>query len=308
MYQWLDGKPAWKVKFDEYVPGARFYGLERLTLNSNYWDGATMAETLAYRLWRTAGNPAPRTGYANVTFNGEPYGLYTVVEAMDDGFVEAWWPDSEGGLYEMCRGCDLNLDCAQYVLQETGVAFDETGLPRACEAAASGDAERIRAHFDWARLTTYVALERVANHADSYSYNRNNYYVYHDPSTDRVTLTPWGADSTFSYSYPPDADTPCQPGYFDNLASEPGAYLAQWCLADAACRADVEARMLDVAALLVAEDFAGHVLRTRDRIEGAVAADPRWPWGVDTWAAKVDCFHTWIADRPAQIEAFVAGN
>jgi hypothetical protein len=307
-YQWLDARPAWKVKFDEFVPGARFYGLERVTLNSNYWDGSMMAETLAYRLWRKAGNPAPRTGYANVTFNGELVGLYTVVESMDDGFVEAWWPDSEGGLYEMCRTCDFQLDCSAYPLQETGESFDETGLARACAAAATGDADEIRAHFDWERLVTWMALERVANHSDSYSYNLNNYYVYHDPLTDRVTLTPWGADSTFSYAYPPDADTPCQPGYFDNLANDPGAYLARWCRADAVCWAEVEARMSALGELLVEEDFAGFVARTRDRIDDAVAADPRWPWGVDTWTSKAACFETWIAARPAEIEAFVAAH
>lgn len=42
-YQWLDGKPAWKLKFDEFEPGVRVHGLERLTLDSNYWDGVVMA-------------------------------------------------------------------------------------------------------------------------------------------------------------------------------------------------------------------------------------------------------------------------
>lgn len=307
-YQWLDGRPAWKIKFDEYTAGARFRGLERLTLDSNYWDGSMMAETLAYRLWRLADAPAPRTGYARVSYNGQLYGLYTIVESMDDGFVEANWPGSEGGLWEMCRSCDLNLDCSQYELQETGDNFDESGLLRACDAARSGDAEQIRAHFDWARLTRYMALERVANHADSYSYNLNNHYLYHDPLTDWVTLTPWGADSTFSYSYPPDEERPCEPGYFDNLANDPGAWLATWCRATPECWTDVKAEMSGLAELLVAEDFAGYVDHTRDRIAEAVAEDPTWPWGVDTWTEKSECFHQWISDRPAQVEAFVASH
>ena len=307
-YQWLDGRPAWKVKFDEYIPGLRVWGLERLTLDSNYWDGSMMAETLAYRVFRRAGNPAPRTGYAQVRLNGELLGLYTVVESMDDGFVEAWWPDSEGGLYEMCRSCDFNLDCSGYELQETGENFDPSGLSRACDAAATGDEAAIRAHFDWDRLVRYMALERVVNHADSYSYNRNNYYVYHDPLDDRLTLTPWGADSTFSYSYPPDEDRPCEPGYFDNLASDPGAWLASWCLQTPSCWADVETEMTRLGQLLVEEDLAGFVDITHDRIADAVAADPTWPWGLDTWEEKVDCFGRWIEDRPAQIEAFVAAR
>ncbi len=304
-YQWLDGKPAWKLKFDEFEPGVKVFGLERLTLDSNYWDGAMMAETLAYRTWRLSGNPAPRTGYANVTLNGEPYGLYTIVEAMDDTFIDTNWPGSEGGLYEMCRSCDFNLDCAQYPIQETGDNFDEFGLARACASAATGNEADMRTAFDWDRLTRYMALERVVNHADSYSYNRNNYYVYHDPLTEQLTLTPWGADSTFSYTYPPDEVRPCEPGYFDNLAANPGAYLASWCMGNEACWADVEAHMLELSEQMVADDLQGFILATHDRLAESVAADPRWPWGVDTWESKVDCFHQWVVNRPAQVEAFV---
>ena len=304
-YQWLDGKPAWKLKFDEFETGARVQGLERLTLDSNYWDGAVMAETLAYRMWRLSGNPAPRTGYANVTLNGEAYGLYTIVEAMDDGFIDHNWPKSEGALYEMCRSCDFNLDCAQYPLQESGDNFDEFGLARACADAATGQEDTMRSAFDWERLTRFMALERVLNHADSYSYNRNNYYVYHDPLTGQLTLTPWGADSTYSYTYPPDEDRRCEPGYFDNLAADPGAYVASWCMGNAACWADVKAEMLVVSDLMVATDLQGFILATHDRLAESVAADPRWPWGVDTWEAKVDCFHQWVVNRPALVEAFV---
>lgn len=307
-YQWLDARPAWKLKFDEYIPGLRVEGRERLTLDSNYWDGSMMAETLAYRTWRLAGNPAPRTGYANVRFNGDLVGLYTIVESMDDQFVEANWPDSNGGLYEMCRSCDFDRDCGDYPPQDLGEAHDESGLPRACAAAASGEEEEIRAHFDWARLTRYIALERAVNHNDSYSYNLNNYYLYHDPLTDSVTLSPWGVDSTWSYSYPPDEDRPCEPGYFDALNTTAGAYLTRWCRANAACWADVEAHTLEIADLMEETDLAGFAAETEARIADSVAADPRWPWGIDTFHAKASCFQTWIEDRPAQLRSSVADH
>jgi spore coat protein CotH len=307
-YQWLDGRPAWKVRFNEYEPELRFYGLERLTLDSNYWDGSMMAETLAYRAWRLSGNPAPRTGYANVSFNGELYGLYTIVEAMDDGFIDSAYPDTEGTLWEMCRSCDFQLDCSMYPLQEEGAAADPSGLSRACAAAASGSEAEIRAHFDWERLTRYFALERVVNHSDSYGYNRNNYYVYHDPTTDQVSLSPWGADSTFSYSYPPDEDRPCEPGYFDNLTRDPGAYLAVWCRGNAACWADVRAEMSLLADLIEAEGLAAYAAETAARLRPSVEADPRWPWGVETFDKKSACFEQWLLDRPAQVRAYVAAH
>ncbi len=305
-YQWIDGKPAWKVKFDHVEPEARFYGLERLTFDSNYWDASQMAETLAYRAWRQADAPAPRTGYAWVTLNGEALGLYTLVEPMDDGFVDRWWPGSDGGLYEMQRSCDVVRDCSCYELQETGGRFDPDGLTRACEAAASGDADAIAAHWD--RIARYQALERALNHSDSYTFNLNNYYLYHDPLTDRVTITPWGADSTFSYAYPPDADIPCRPGYFDVLGG--GAYgaLSSWCAADAACWAEVKAELLAIADQLDREDLAGYAARTAERLDPWVAQEPRWPWGHDTFTEQAACFVEWIEARPGELRAYVAGG
>jgi hypothetical protein len=308
-YQWLDGKPAWKLKFDEYVEGGRFHGKERLTLNSNYWDGSQMAETLAYRTWRKADSPAPRTGYAQVTFNGEAYGLYTIVEAMDDQFVERWWPGSDGGLYEMNRSCDFDQDCACYELQDQGANFDASGLHRACAAAVTGDLDAIQATWDWERFLSFQAVERVVNHPDTYSYNLNNYYVYHDPLTDTVALTPWGADSTFTYVYPPnDVTHACEAVYLDDLATTPGAYMAQWCMRDPTCWPAAKARMLDVADQLEDDDLLDLVDETHDRIAGAVASEPRWPWGYETFEYQVACFRDWIGRRPDVIRQWVGAN
>lgn len=307
-YQWIDAKPALKIKFDEYTEGARFHGLERLTLDSNYWDGTQMAETLAYRMWRASDAPAPRTGYARVSLNGDPLGLYTIVEAMDDGLMDQWWPGSNGGLYEMGRTCDFTLDCSCYELQDTGDAFDPSGLGRACAAAASGDEAAIRATWDWDRLVRYQALELGLNHPDSYTFNRNNYYVHHDPVTDHATLLPWGADSTFSYAYPPDEDRPCQPGYYDTLTMGRAGALSAWCADTPGCREAVQAELLALADRIEAEDLAGFAATTAARIDADVAADPRWPWGHDTFVAKTACFQDWITARPGEIRAYVAGG
>lgn len=307
-YQWITGKPAWKIRFDEFDEGLRFHGLKRLTLNSNYWDGAQMAETLAYRTFREADVPAPRTGYATVSLNGDADGLYTIVEAMDDDFMDRNWPGSNGGIYEMQRTCDVNLDCSCYELQDSGPEFDPDGITRACAAAATGNESEIRAHWDWKRLTTFIAVEYVVNHPDSYSFNLNNYFLYHDPETDFASISPWGADSTFSYAYPPDADQACEPGLFDDFGSFPRGYLATWCRANEACWADVSAAMLDVADQLEANDLAGRVTTTHDRIAAAVEAETRWPWGMDTFEGQVACFQTWITDRPERVRAFVAAQ
>jgi hypothetical protein len=44
-------------------------------------------------------------------------------------------------------------------------------------------------------------METITNHWDGYANDRNNFFVYHDPTTDKLDFIPWGVDATFQ----PDA-------------------------------------------------------------------------------------------------------
>ena len=41
-------------------------------------------------------------------------------------------------------------------------------------------------------------MEVVTDHWDGYANNQNNFFVYHDPSTDKMSFIPWGIDDLFS--------------------------------------------------------------------------------------------------------------
>lgn len=304
----ITDKPAWKIKFNEYVDGGRFYGLERLTLNNNVWDATCMSENLGYRVFREAGSPAPRTGYANVTLGGESYGLYTVVEAADDVWVDHTWPGSEGGLWEMTRECDFTSDCSCFEEQWQGEDYDPQALREVCEAVATGDLETIREVFDWPATLAFWASERVANHPDSYTYNLNNYHIYHDPGPDELSFSPWGGDSMFTYWYPPDqVDHPCEPmSRYQTLGDTPYGYLGQWCESDPGCWAELSDAMLEVADLFEEMALADEVTATADTIREAVYADERTAnWDPEHFEYRVDCFEEFIRQRPDEVRAFL---
>ena len=44
--------------------------------------------------------PAPRASFANVTFNGEAWGFYTVVEQIDDQFLDWAIEEDSGNLFK----------------------------------------------------------------------------------------------------------------------------------------------------------------------------------------------------------------
>ncbi len=60
------GKPSFKIDLNKYVKGQKLAGVSTLNLHSNITDASWMNEVLAYRLYRDAGAPAPRTAYAKV--------------------------------------------------------------------------------------------------------------------------------------------------------------------------------------------------------------------------------------------------
>jgi spore coat protein CotH len=86
-----------KLKFSEYDDTGRFYGLKRLNFNSMETDASKMHDVLGYALFREAGVPAPRATYAKLVVNGEPLGLFALVEQIDGAFTRSRFHDEDGG-------------------------------------------------------------------------------------------------------------------------------------------------------------------------------------------------------------------
>ena len=304
-FQSIDQKPALKLKFHEYISGQRFHGLERLTLNNEVWDSTMMAETLAYQAWRENGSAAPQTGYAVVMLNDRPLGLYAIIESMDDDFIERQWPDSNGGLWEMTRDCDFNSDCSCFDLQETGSQYVDNGIVRGCEAVLTGTIEALQAAFDWEALIAFLAVEIAVNHPDSYSHNLNNFFVYHDPGADKIHLSPWGADSTFTYIYPPDIDNPkCEPLYYDVLESAPSGWLMGFCLSNTSCRAELRMKVLSVADWMEESDLIAQMETLSAMLDPYAAQETEVYWTMADRKQQVGCFIDWTRQRPTELRAW----
>ena len=91
---------SFKVKFDEYVDGQTLDGLSKLVLNNNMSDATYMREYLSYKLLDSLGVPTPACSYANITVNGEEWGLYLAVEPVEEEFIERNYGSTDGNLYK----------------------------------------------------------------------------------------------------------------------------------------------------------------------------------------------------------------
>lgn len=92
---------SFKIKFDKYNKEQTCYGLDKLTLNSNYSDNTLMKEYISYDMMREMGVECPLVSYAKITVNGEYWGLYLALEAYDHSFLERNYGTTDGNLYNV---------------------------------------------------------------------------------------------------------------------------------------------------------------------------------------------------------------
>ncbi len=91
---------SFKIEFDHYEEGNTWYGLDKLCLNNIIQDNTYMKDYLAYTLMNRFGVNAPLCSYAYVTVNGEDWGLYLAVEALEESFLSRNYGTSYGNLYK----------------------------------------------------------------------------------------------------------------------------------------------------------------------------------------------------------------
>jgi len=195
-FQPLDLKPSFALKFDEFAPGQEFLDLTKLMLNNSVQDRTYLSEFLATRLFRDAGVPAARVTHARVTLNGRDLGLYVAIEAMNKRFLKRHFADNSGDLYEgYLRDIDTRLD------QDNGTnttQADVRALLGACGIANPSERfVRLEALLDVERFASFAAMEVLTAHWDGYTLHTNNYRLYHDPSSDKMSFITHGLDGVF---------------------------------------------------------------------------------------------------------------
>jgi spore coat protein H len=198
-----------KIKFDEYVPDQRFFGLKRLAFNAYRYDDSRMKEKLAYDLFRAMGIVAPRSAWTVLRVNGESQGMFGMVEVVDGRFTADRWPaNPDGNLYKELwptHASDPQILAALETNEETQEISGYRGFAAAFMAA--DDAHMLGtlgSYMDLDYLARFMAVEDAVASYDGVTYfftdrvntNNHNYFVYEESPT-RFTLIPWDTESTF---------------------------------------------------------------------------------------------------------------
>ena len=79
---------SFKIEFDQYDSTKTYYGLDKLSLNNLIQDNTMMKDYLTYQMMNEFGVAAPLSSFVYITVNGEDWGLYLAVEAVEESFLQ----------------------------------------------------------------------------------------------------------------------------------------------------------------------------------------------------------------------------
>ena len=98
---------SFKIEFDHYQDGQSCWGLDKLVLNNLISDATYLKEYFVYDMFAFLDTPASDYGMAEITVNGEPWGIYIALEGVEESFLMRNFGTSAGELYKPENMADM---------------------------------------------------------------------------------------------------------------------------------------------------------------------------------------------------------
>jgi len=317
----LSEKAAFKIKFDKYVKGQSFLGLEKMTLNNMVQDPSMIHETVTYQAFHDMGVPAPHTGFAYLTVNGKSYGLHLNIETQDVQSLENAFgtpflaPPQH--LYEGEYGADVTnakweaLEVSEGKKKNPGDKADLEALVAAVEASTPSFSQRVATVADLSEMTKDWLVEKYVGNWDGYAgqaldaNHPNNYYLYSD-AAGRFQMMPWGTDQTWQHGQHLDFGGASGVLFSDCLA-DIGGCKQQYLAAGNEALTVLSAQHLDAVARCVAA-----TVRSWQEFEAVTSEPEKLPdpqldgaENLEQAEGEVNATREFIKTRPAELAAYL---
>ena len=215
-------KKSFKIDFNKYISGQNYDGLKKLNFSNGFKDPSCMREKLFFDVCREANVPAPRASFAEVTFNGDPWGFYTVVEQIDDQFLDWNILEDDGNLFKAGDnfgggppGAGGNTTAAnlvyygedqasyedRYELKSNEDLNDWSDLISLLDFVNNTDNAAFEAGIDFRievdAFLRSAAMDMLFSNLDTYTGSARNYYLYHNQETNLWEWIKWDANEAF---------------------------------------------------------------------------------------------------------------
>ncbi len=211
-------KKSFKISFNTFVAGRKFYGLEKLNLNGEHNDPSISRARVIWDVLRDLDLPAPRSNHVRLYINGSYYGLYLNVEHIDEEFVQSRFGNQDGNLYKCLWPADLtykgstgtsykysNGSRRVYDLKTNTTEDNYDDLAQLINvinnAGTANLQQQLDPIFDVNSYLAQLAVEVLVGHWDGYSYNKNNYYLYKNTNSGKFEFIHYDVDNTLGIDW-----------------------------------------------------------------------------------------------------------
>lgn len=225
-------KLSLKLDFDQFeddypeLKNQRFYGFKQLNLNNNFDDASLMREKVGADLFRQFGLAAAQTTFCVIYLDygtgPQYYGVYTLVEEVDNTVISTQFNDDSGNLYKP-DGSAASFAAGSYnedqlELKTNKKEADYSDVKALYDVLQSSTRttdteawqEEFESIFDLDIYLRWLAANTIIQNWDTYGSMTHNYYLYDNPENHLLTWIPWdnnealqngkkGASSSLNY-------------------------------------------------------------------------------------------------------------
>nr|HQV33979.1 CotH kinase family protein [Calditrichia bacterium] len=210
-------KKSFKVSFNTFERGRKYYGFEKLNINGEHNDPSIIRSKLCWDMFNELGLVSSRANHVRLYVNEVYYGLYINVEHIDENFLRDRYGNNNGNLYKCLWPADLeylggNPDLYKfmsgnrrtYELKTNTDRDDYTDLAflianlRFIPDSLMTEFEKIFNVDDFLRV---LAVDVAIGNWDNYWFNKNNFYLYNNPESGVFDYLPYDLDNTFGIDW-----------------------------------------------------------------------------------------------------------
>ena len=202
-------KKPLKLNFGKFIDGQKYDGVKKLNLMNGVGDPAIIKDKVVYNMFRQHGVPGPRVVNAKVYINDEYWGIYGLIEQIDKRYLKRNFADKTGNLWKNQDNSTLswqgtNPDSYTFELQTNEEENDFTKFIEFVDFinnTSDVDFESgIESIFDLDEYLRILAIDILTNNWDSYIEHGRNWYLYHEPKTNKMHWLPWDYNFAFDRS------------------------------------------------------------------------------------------------------------
>jgi spore coat protein CotH len=208
-------KVGLRVVFDHYTTGQRFLGMQALVLKNLVQDPSLIHEPTAMKFLRTMGINAPRESFATVYINNVYYGVFALVEEVNEISLPRFVGESAGYLFDFKWNFDYHFEYLGSDLTAYAPLFEakthdtdpletlyrplETWIRTMSDASDQDFVPAMSQYVDLNLFVKHMAIENFVAEWDGvlgYA-GLNNFELYRFDKKTLHQFIPWDKDNTF---------------------------------------------------------------------------------------------------------------